>query len=156
MDDDTVTQVWLSVHKLKTKDGEDKESPKRDVILTNDEEGIKLLFTLFKILKNEFIEAEELTEDIIFKYLKSFVNEFERNGDLTETIKKKLNKLERYKFYKNSELIEITGEEITERIKSLRSKRIRLWKAISERYNENKENYNNKLSKYSKPPRIQE
>lgn len=154
MDHETVTQVWLSVHKLKIKDGEDIEPPKTDVILVNDEEGLKLLFALFKILKNEFIEVEELTEDIVFKYLKTFVKEFDRDRDLTGAIIKKIKKLERYKFYKG--FIEITGEEIIERIKSLRRKRIKLWKGIFEKYNENKDIYNIKLADHFNPTRLQE
>jgi len=155
MDDETVTQIWLSVNKIKVKDGEDSEPAKTDVILVNDEEGIKLLFALFKTLKNEFIEGEELTKDSVLGYLKNnFRPIFKEKGDLTEAITKKIKKLERYKFHKGS--IEITGEEIIERMKSLRRKRIKRWKAILENYNENKDRFNTELEEYFKPPKFQE
>ncbi len=104
-------------------------------------------------MKNEFSEVEKLTEDTVFKYLKTFMKEFDRNRDLTEAITKKINKLERYTF--NKGFIEITGEEIIERMKSFRRKRIKLWKEILEKYNRNKDIYNIKLTDHFKPAKFQ-
>jgi len=144
--EDDRLQVWLSVH-----DPETSEKPLRtDVILTNDEEGIKFLFTLFKIIKNELGEIEVFKEDTVLKHLKIYIAEFDKKGDLTETLKKKIRKLERYKFYRSSDLIEISGEEIIERMKLLRSKKIKLWKEIFKSYDENKEEFNIKLAEYFK------
>ena len=147
MDDETVTQVWLSVHKLKVKDGEDIEPPKTDVILVNDEEGIKFLFSVFKIVKNELVESEKITKEITSKYLKILAVKFGKNEDLSGVLAKKIKKLEKYKFYKG--VVEISSEELVEALESLRYKRIRFWKAIFKNYVENKDEFNEELKSYN-------
>lgn len=147
LDDEIVTQVWLSVHKLKL-NGEEKEPSRQDVIHTNDEEGIKLIFNLFKIIKNEITAPTKITEDTVFKSLKSFTKEVRKNGDLEQPIRKKIKKLKNYKFYKG--FIAVSGEEILNQLNSLRDKRIEFWNSILEKYVENKVEYKKKLKAYFK------
>ena len=146
MDDEIVTQVWLSVHKSKL-NGEEVSS-RQDVIHTNDEEGIKLIFSLFKIIKNEVSAPTEITDDNVFKSLNNFITEFQKNPDLEQPIKKKIKKLGDYKFSKG--FIDVSEEKIINQLKSLREKRIKFWNSVLEIYIENREEYNTKLKNYFK------
>jgi len=143
--DDVGNQVWLSIPNPKK-----SEKPlKTDVIITDNEDGIKLIFKLFKIIKSEISNPTKITEDVVFKSLRSLLSDFQEDQNLEQKIRKKIKKLEKHKFYNG--FIEVSGEEILNQLNVVRDKRIEFWNSILKKFIKDKVNYNNKLKNYFNP-----
>jgi len=131
------------------------DEPFKSNVLWADNESFKLIFELFKIIKNE---SQDLKEDInrsnepakatLKILINDYASDFDKKGDLEQILTRKVDKLKKYKFYKG--LIEISIEKIVDELKSLRKNRIMHWERILKEYLENKEYFNKKLDEYNK------
>lgn len=153
-----MNQEVFQVELIAYKEGDYDNYFKTDVLWA-DNKSFKLIFELFKIIKNE---SQDLREDIntsnepnktaLRVLINNHASDFDKKGDLEDVLLKKVDKLKKYKFYKG--LIDISIEKIIEKLKSLRKRRIMHWERILKEYMENKVIFNKELDEYNKDREI--
>ena len=131
-------QIFLK-YKNFSSDSEGDEDYKSESLFVN-KEGLNLLKGIFWIVKNEM---EEFTSSVFmgnqnradeFKkisilLLNNFGTQMEmKNGDIEEILIRHLKKLKKFKFH--SSILISSLEDIVDKLKGLRQKRIDLWTSI--------------------------
>lgn len=122
----------------------------RDNTIWTNNNGLKVLFELFSIVKDEAVETSMKVTELENRFdkvytilLNTFISEFETNKDLEDIIVKNINKLRKYDF---TPLL----EEIKEMLLSLRNQKINFYETLLKEYKKRKEEYHRKLREYLK------
>ncbi len=123
--------------------------------LKTDEEGLRLLKTLFNVIKNELTESVvDINNDnnlpyplkrnitILYSY---FSFNFDDDKEMEQKILSEINKLKKLRFHDGFKTITI--EELMEDLKFLRLNRIKLWEEILSDFKTHKDIYIKKLMK---------
>lgn len=131
-------EIFLK-YKNFSSDSEGNEDYKIESLFVN-KEGLNLIKGIFRIVKNEMGEftssilmedqnrADEFKKTLILLF-NSFGTQMEiKNGDIEEMLIQHLKKLKKYKFH--SSILISSVEDIVDKLKGLRQKRIDLWTGI--------------------------
>jgi len=131
---------------------EEAKDSKTEVLWT-DMEGLKILRILFRIIKSEMSEVNQLMniqeEPDSEKYFRVISNNFNLEDDnLYEKILKRVKKLKDFHFRSGG--LTFHFDEIVEQIKALRFKRIRFWENLLKDFTNNKDFYLSKIKQKKK------
>ncbi|KKK43922.1 hypothetical protein LCGC14_0957650 [marine sediment metagenome] len=136
-----IYQVWLTAR------DESDELYKSDILLTTSENGLKFLFTLFKLLKSEtrsFLPVSDFNkknefETIIAILFQEFISypSLEENGTVRGDITELIESLKKKPEY----IVEYFQKQIT----YLRKERIEFWEKVKKRYLESSEIFDETL-----------
>jgi len=144
-DKEELFHVFLSYKSISSLD---VPSDFEDEILWTNKDGLKLLKSIFRIVKSEMSEfaymmRSEAKSDSD-KYIEIIANDFGVNrDDFNEKILKRIKKLKQFHFRSGG--LTIYFDEIVEKIKSLRFSRIKFWENLLKNFNENEDFYLSKL-----------
>ncbi len=122
----------------------------KDEILWTNKDGLKLLKTLFRAVKEEMSEfahvvSSEAKSDSD-KYLEIIINNFGlEQTDICKRIERRINKLRQFHFRSGG--LTVHFDEIVEQIRMLRLRRIRIWENILKDFTDKKDFYLSKIQR---------